>query len=321
MNVDKGKESFTEEEIADLRTRLLAYKAEHSLSWKELGKRVEIPDGTISVWAGGKYAGDNAAVAYKVNRFFLAEVEREELEMQAPLVPPFQLTRTAREIMSQCRWAHRGKFVVAVGVSGVGKTGALRQYAATTPNAHMSTMHRGSRSPSTMLLEILKCMRVNTRSALTIQSLTDTIADRIGGVPTVLVVDEAQHLQDDSLEQLRYLHDMTGVGLLLSGNPEVLTRIGTRKAGFAQIHSRVSLPALYDKPYVEDVAVLCNAWGVTHPKEREFLAGIAERPGCLRNLSETLELATLTARAEEQDRTLDHMKAAWAQRQLRPIAA
>jgi hypothetical protein len=165
MNVDRGKESFTPEEIEGLRARVLVFKAEQSLSWPELAKRTDVAGGTLSVWATGKYNGDNAGVAYKVNRFFLAE------------------------------------------------------------------------------------------------------------------------------------------------------------AGFAQIHSRVSFPRVYDRPYAEDVALLLDAWSVKHPKEREFLTAIAMRPGCLRNLSETLELATLTARGTDEDRTLDHMKSAWAQRQLRPIAA
>src|SRR5690606_34548793 len=111
--------------------------------------------------------------------------------------------------------------------------------------------------------------------------LTDMASDRLVNRRAVLVVDEAQFLEPLALEQLRALHDAIQLGVALSGNPTVLTQIhgGARRAEFAQLSRRVSMTHVYERPYPEDVEILCNAWGVTHPKQREFLTKLAMAPG------------------------------------------
>lgn len=324
MNVDRGQTSFSVEEIKELQEKLAEFKSFESLSWDGLARRVGVPAGTLSTWTPGKYAGDNGAVAAKVNRFFLAEVARAELEMQAPIVPGFQHTKTARLITSQLRWAQRGKFVLIVGNAGVGKTAAIDQYIANSPGgtAFKATMSPGSRSPTTMLIEILRSMGV-ARNAGSLQILSDIICDRVADVRALLILDEAQHLNDLALEQLRFIHDRAKVGVALSGNATVLTRIqgGARKAEFAQLYSRVSLPAVYDRPSEEDVLIILAAWDVTHAKEIEFLTKLAFLPGGIRTITMVLELATLLSRQEDQPRTLDNIKAAWTQHARQPVAA
>ncbi len=325
MNVDRGQTSFTDEEIADLRTRVAEYKAFESLSWDKLGGRVGVPGGTLSQWVPNKYAGDNGAIAAKVNKFFLAEDERETLEREAPIVPGFLFTKTARRIHSQLRWAQRGKIVLIIGQPGVGKTASLKQYREATPNVIMAALSPMARSPSAMMIEILGAAdgRMERKFGASLQSLFHTLADRIADRRALIVLDDAQHASDLALEQLRALHDMTGVGVALAGNPTVLTRIQgvARQAAFAQLYSRVSLVGVYDKPDTEDLAIMFGAWGVTHALERRFLEGLAGQPGCLRTLTQVMELATLTAQQDEEERTLDHMKYAWHAHARQGVAA
>lgn len=322
MNIDRGQSSFEPEEIKELQRRLLDYKQYEGLSWDALGKKVNVPGGTLGPWSNAKYAGDVAAVAYKVNRFFLSEAAREDLERAAPIVPGFQWTKTSRMITSQLRWAHRGKFVIAVGTAGIGKTATIDQYCATTPNAFKATMSPATKSVSAMLLEILMALGVTTRTTGSRQVLTHIIQDRLTDVPALLVIDEAQHLDDEALEQLRAIFDKLPMfGVLLSGNPEVLTRIqgGSRQAAFAQLYSRVSYPHVYIRPEEEDVDVILAAWGVTHAKEIEFCRKVASLPGCLRSITMTLELATLVSSGADEARCLTHIQDAWAQHSRQPI--
>jgi DNA transposition AAA+ family ATPase len=315
MNIDRGKTSFTDEEIQHLRERLAEYKAYWSLSWQSLGQKVGVPGGTLSQWVPGKYAGDNAEVARKVNLFFLAEAEREELELQAPIVPGFQHTQTSRRIHSQLRWAQRGKMTVIVGAPGVGKTAAARQYQASTPNVALATMSRHCRAPSSMLREIMNAAhgRETRNFGTNLQDLFHVACDYWEGRGGLIITDETQNLQDDALELLRALHDAVGVGVAMMGNATVLTRVqgGARRAEFAQLYSRVSLSATYERPDAADVEVLLNAWNVAHPLERKFLEALAAQPGCLRTITQVLELATLTAQQGDEERTLEHIKYAW----------
>ncbi len=93
----------------------------------------------------------------------------------------------------------------------------------------------------------------------------------------------------------------------------MLTRVqgGARKAEFAQLYSRVSISAVYDRPDAADVEILLAAWGVKHPMEKRFLESLAAQPGCLRTVTQVLELATLTAQQSDEERALSHLKYAW----------
>lgn len=320
MNIDRGKDSFEAEEIQELRERLLVRKEELSVGWKELARFVGLPVGTISPWATGSYNGDNQRVAYHVNRYFLADEQRQALELEAPIIPGFRNTPTSRKIHAQLRWAQRGKIVVITGEAGVGKTAAIDQYAATGTNVIKATMSEGTTSPTSMLVELLRAMGspgFRTGGMGGVQQLSYWVIERVEDRHALIVLDESQYLSDRALNQLRFIHDKCGVGLALAGNTEVMRRIrsggGRGAAPFAQLHSRVSMPEHYGAPEQADIDIILEAWEVEHPKERAFLSKIAAQPGCLRQITMTLEAATLIARQSDEPRTLSHLQAAWSQ--------
>lgn len=328
MNIDRGKESFDTAEVQELRGRLVQLKEVESLSWAGLSKRVGIPAGTLSTWVPGKYQGDIQAVAASVNKFFLADEARQELALSAPVVPNFQFTPTAKKIHGMLRWSQQGHMVVITGEAGVGKTASIKQYAGTTPQVVRATMSEGTRSPSGMLLAILRAMGVHgykSGGMGGVDTLTNMVMDKIAGTRTLIALDECQYLKDQSLNQIRYIYDETGIGITLAGNVEVMRRIrGGGSAGpspFAQLHSRVSAVAHFGQPDQGDVDVLLKAWGVEHPAERAFLSKIAALPGCLRQMTMTLEAATLAAGSQDEERTLSHLRDAWSMQQRQQLAA
>ena len=328
MNVDRGKESFSDQEVQDLRARVQAFKTQVDLSWDKLGKRMGIAPGTLSTWATNNYGGDNSRVAYEVNKFFLADEARQAMELEAPIRPDFQSTPTARKIHAQLRWAQRGKISVMTGESGVGKTHAIVQYATVTNNVFVATMSEGTVSPTSMLVELLRSMGADgyrSGGMGGVQALSYDIIERVAGRRALLVFDEAQYLSDRALNQLRFIHDKCAVGVALSGNLDIMGRINRGGRGgpapFAQLHSRVSMPAHYAKPDPADVEMLLNAWEVRAPQQRAFLSKVADQPGCLRQVGEILEAATLVARQSDEPVALSHLQAAYAQRNAKPIAA
>ncbi|HUO23669.1 MAG TPA: AAA family ATPase [Caulobacteraceae bacterium] len=314
MNVDRGQEDFSDAEVEDLRVRLMAFRDANGYSWGQLGIATDIASSTLSQWGPGRYAGDNRKVAWKVARFFRSHDERTRLEIDAPDIPHFHPTETSRKIMAQCSWAQRGKIAVVCGPPGISKTASFLQYQATHPNVHLGAMNPATRAPGAMLNKLLKPLGAHQPGSNT-QNLMSILCDRLAGSDALLIVDEAQHLTDVSLEVLRAIHDEIGAGIVFGGNATVLTRLqgGARKAEFAQLFSRVSMPHVYGKPTANDVAVLCAAWGVKHPRELEFLAAVAAQPGHLRNLTQVMEMATFLASSQGEDRVLDHLKQAWTQ--------
>jgi DNA transposition AAA+ family ATPase len=158
------------------------------------------------------------------------------------------------------------------------------------------------------------------------RAISGVIRARLLDAQGVLVIDEAQWCSEGALEELRAIHDETGCGLVLAGNREVLTRLEgkQRAAAYAQLFSRISFRHVIERPEPEDVNTLLDAWNVTNPKERDYLARIASRPGGggLRQMSKVLELASITALGEGdlEGRCLTHVEDAAAQLNTRLAA-
>ena len=110
------------------------------------------------------------------------------------------------------------------------------------------------------------------------------------------------------------MHDSTGVGLVLSGNESVYTRLTgrTRRADFAQLFSRVGKRLRLDKPAPGDVTAILQAWRIEGTKERELCQQIASLPGGLRGLVNVLVDAATAAQAMGRAVDLIALRAAWS---------
>lgn len=310
-------------DIDAVRQRLLAYKAETKSSWADLSSLTGVPDSTLSLFSSNKYTGNNANIAATVARWFDARAHREVLYEAAPVeVPGFLPTPTAKRLITLLRWAQRGKIVVVAASPGTGKSSAALQYAADTPQVWVATMSPSTRGVNTMLVEILKSMREQDPKGSP-QMLAQRIRERVKGTNGVIIVDEAQHLSEQALEELRAIHDATGIGIALFGNEQVLARLegGNRRAAFAQLFSRVSMRHIQNIALPEDAAVLAAAWKVSDAQELAFLKAISAKPGGLRGMTMTLELGSILAAGDAMPLSLAHLRDAWAQLSTRPLGA
>lgn len=316
MNIDRGQTSFNEEEIAALQKRVLVYKETGGLSWSEMGKRTGIAFSTLQAFSSGTYAGRNANVAADVHKFFLSEAAESELAKDAPIAPQFQRTKTAKRIHATLSWAKRGNIVLIIGNPGVGKTAAIDQFAADTPNVWKITAAPSKSTMNAILLAIVTAFGVSREGGSGYQ-LSQLIRRNVSNRSGLLIFDEAQHLDERALEELRSIYDDTNVGIAFCGNRKISGKVeGDRTAGYAQRFSRISMRQIIDTPEDEDVALLLSAWGITHTKELTYLRAIAMRSGGggLRTLNKLLELATLIARQDQDaEMCLTHMQDAWAQ--------
>jgi DNA transposition AAA+ family ATPase len=297
------------------RTRLLNWKAETGHSWTSISQLLGIPHGTISSFGTNNYSGDTAKIASQIEKFFAAEARGRELRRGQVIAPPkFVQTRASQRLFRVLNYARLGNMTAAATSPGFGKSSAMAQYAEDTPNVWLCTMRPSTSGVQPMLTAILRVMGEGEMRGSP-QMLSDRIIEKVRNSSGVIAVDEAQHLSFKALDELRSIHDETGVGIALFGNAALVETMegGTRAVSHAQLFARLGIKVIHQKAYPEDGVALGQAWGISDPDLLRWLAALSELPGGLRNVSKTVQLAMFLALDEECDISLAHLKDAWAQ--------
>ena len=310
-------------DIEEQRAWLKDHRTSNGSSWSTLSKRMGIPAGTLSQFGGSGYSGDEQRLAEQVYRYRQTLVHQASIAIEAPDVPDFFDTETSNELTRLLGWGQRGRLVVAAMGPGTGKTKTAKQFTACFNNVFMSTMTPSTAGVNNMQQEVLASLG-DPDAVGTPQKLSRRIRERVKDLTNpLLIIDEAQHLSEKAIEEIRSWHDATGVGIALFGNIGVMQRIegGSRKAAFAQLYSRIGLRMLRPVPLQADCDALAVAWEVTSDKEMAFIRKVGTMPGGLRGATMMLELAWMLSASERQPINVGHMQDAWQQLSTRAIAA
>lgn len=256
--------------------------------------------GTFSAWMVGKYAGDTSRIARETQRGLAARADAKRTRAAAPRKPPFVATPTAQDVIDRLEHAQHLQVMAAIiGGAGIGKTEALEHYRATRPNVHVVTAEPVHTSPRALLDSLATLLGIEARGLSSLR-LSAAITERLRGTNALVVVDDAQHLPSQVLDQLRTYLDQAGIGVALIGNESVFARLegGSRSAHYAPLYSRVSVRMTRPKPLARDIEMLIDAWGIEGAAERRLLGQIARKPGALRSLDHVLRTAHMVAAAE-----------------------
>jgi DNA transposition AAA+ family ATPase len=243
----------------------------------------------ISEWLRDKYAGDNGEVDRAVFAFLAREKRREA--GKAPLA--FVETDIAGRILGALERAHDERLLVtAHGDAGLGKTTAARRYR--------------DRNASTVRYIVIDEASGATRSVMQLMAasldlptngdapmLAARIRERLVGCDFLFIFDEAQHLTDRALNQLRSFYDDEDVRLPMAflGNDWVVDRRTRRN--MAQFWSRVAIDVECRNGAVEaaDLAPFMRHYEVAAELTESVLAVARSQQG-LRKAIQTLELAS-----------------------------
>lgn len=266
-----------------------------------------ISGATLSAWLRGKYAGDSEQVAVRLSIWH----ENWQKKTALPEPPAFVVTETVRELRTLFQAVRlMGCINVIVGVPGVGKTATARDYCS-HPNTWLVTLSPAHSSVTECLLEMADALGLDSTPSSK-GALSRAIRKRLAGTRGLLIVDEADHLAVDGLEQLRAIQDATGVGMVLIGNPRGLSRASRRGMDdLARLFSRIARARRLRGAKKADVGAIAEAWGISGDAEIAVMQAIAEKPGALRVLTHTLRQAWITAGGEGSPLTERHIKAAF----------
>lgn len=299
-----------------LRGRVAETAQRYGWSKAEVSRRSAIPGGTLSQWLDGTYRGTVANVSARVERWLETVEELTEAAARIPVPPGYVPTPTSAELAETLLYAQLMPEMVVVTLgAGMGKTMTAVDYCTSRPHAFLVTMRPTTSTVHGMLLELSQSLGVTEKNPARLdRALGDKLARN--GRNTLLVVDEAQHLGDNAVNQLRYFLDIYGCGIALLGNEELYGRFGGAKAtpAYAQIHRRIGKRMKRMQPLAADIDALVAAWGVKGEEARRLARAIGRKPGALSQITKTMQLAGMYAAGEARETTAADIKAAWANR-------
>lgn len=317
-------ETLGPDEQTALREEVRQLMASDNLTLADIARESGIGHSTLSAWINGTYKGDNADKAAGVLRWLETRHKRTRTMAVLPSAPAFQLTQTAEHIFNILSFSQTAPdFGVIVGGAGIGKTTAIEEYQRRASNVHVVTMEPCLASPNNMLSALAEEIGVLEKRS---SWISRAICAKIRNTGALIVIDEAQHLSSQALDQLRTtVLDRARCGVVVSGNESVYARLqgagDARNAQFAQLYSRVGMRASQGTVRAKDVCTLLAAWGITDPDALSLLKVIARKPGALRGMTKTIRLAFMLAAGDGATFGAKYVRQAWSQLSATAIEA
>lgn len=273
------------------------FLSDTSTSQAKLARETGLNAGALSAYLNGNYQGDVASVEAKLSAYFTKQNVKATEFVEAPA---FIETATARQIFKTLEFAQIANCLATIyGASGVGKTKAIQQFTGRNANVWLVTASPSRSSLSEILYEIALELGINDAPRRK-GTLSRLIARKIKGTEGLLIVDEADHLPYEALEELRIMQEEAGIGLVLVGNDKVYTRM---KGGihpsheYARLWSRVAKNTSIQKAKKADVQSVAKAWGLESDENAlKVMHSITDTGGGLRILTQTLRLAAMVAK-------------------------
>lgn len=285
---------------------------ETGISQNELAQRIRISGGALSSYLNGTYKGNISNVEARIEEYLKRETVKATEFVEAP---QFIETATAKQIFKACDFAQIANCInVVYGASGVGKTKALQEYERTHTNVVLVTASPSRASLSEILYEL--ALEIGLTDAPKRKgSSARLIRKKLQGTNSLVIIDEADHLPYDALEELRIMQEETGIGLVLVGNDKVYNRLrgGASQAHeFARLWSRIAKRVSIQKCKKNDVLAIAEAWNLSNDDDaKAVMTDIASRAGGLRMLTQSLRLAGMVAKGKNQLITADLIQTAY----------
>ncbi|MDI9015858.1 AAA family ATPase [Salmonella enterica subsp. enterica serovar Montevideo] len=300
--------------ISDIRAGLRTLVENEETTFKQIALESGLSTGTISSFINDKYNGDNERVSQILQRW----LEKYHAVAELPEPPRFVETQTVKQIWTSMRFASLTESIAVVcGNPGVGKTEAAREYRRTNNNVWMITITPSCASVLECLTELAFELGMNDAPRRK-GPLSRALRRRLEGTQGLVIIDEADHLGAEVLEELRLLQESTRTGLVLMGNHRVYSNMtgGNRTVEFARLFSRIAKRTAINKTKKADVKAIADAWQINGENELELLQQIAQKPGALRILNHSLRLAAMTAHGKDERVNEDYLRQAFRELDL-----
>ena len=252
----------------------------------EVARRIDYSASALSQYRKRKYAGGNVV---KLNEAVGTYLTAERAYAQRiPHVSEVAMTSQVKECLTVITLIreHRDLGVI-ISEAGLGKTRALEEYA----RRHLDeciflTANDLARSPSAFVSVLWRAMpgmsRGGKKSVRPSYLLMEEIISSLQNKNKFLIIDEANKLQNRTLETIRSIQDKTKIGVVLSGNFLLNDDLGFQHPSQhnAQLLSRIRVRRVLSPEITRhDLALVAGLYGVDDPQMLSWLHKRCNKPG------------------------------------------
>lgn len=266
--------------IEKARSRLIEYIENTGQSQASISKRIGLSAATISQFLSNSYTGDNEEISMMVNSFLYLQ-EMRTMYIKAPDFT--DSLKNTRKIINTLDYVYANRCTgVVSGVSGCGKTTALKNYQKIMNGVIYIQADATKWSPCSILKLIAKSMGETCKGSSS--DILDNLIEKLIGTNKLIIIDEAQHLKSKAFDTLRVLNDRAEIGVVYAGTPDIIQRmtIGRVKEEFDQVYSRIEYTCnLSNRFTLKEIAALFSAFNLDNTVIK-CLCNAASQKGGLR---------------------------------------
>ncbi|MBG6246732.1 ATPase [Candidatus Symbiopectobacterium sp. 'North America'] len=217
-----------------IKEQLVELMERKGLTQSQVARAIGKSPAVINQYLQGKYNGHVDGVNQVVTDFIERMREKDKLKR---IEARFVSTSTSRKALEIIRLVHvDAEINVIYGEAGLGKTMALKAYAADNSTALLIEVDP-SYTARVLLEEI--CSRLNLSTRGNMHELFELCVNKLRDSGYLLMIDEGELLPHRALEVLRRIHDKSGIGIVLAGMPRLILNLKGKRGEFVQLYSRV----------------------------------------------------------------------------------
>jgi len=222
--------------------------AERNLTQASVARAMGFSDSMLSQWRAGHYKGDVKALETAIKAFLQRESERSKI---SKIDIPFTMTTNAAKIFEAARMCHLdGDIGVVVGLAGIGKTTAVKEY--TKHNSGVVLIEADLGYTAKELFRELH-IKLGFDGQGSVNQLKEDVINKLKDSGRLIIVDEAEHLPVRALDLLRRINDKAGVGILFCGLNRFMDNLRLKQADFAYLYTRVGFKVVLSTLQASDV--------------------------------------------------------------------
>lgn len=240
-----------------IRERFVAYLADTGIEMATAARGMGLSPAAVCMYHNGNYKGTNHRIARRVQAWIEQQTERRQLSMTKEGPNAFVETSVSRRLFNVARKCHTtGSIGLCVGQSGVGKTYAVLEYCRRNPDVILIEAHLRM-SMRDVMHQILSSLGGDAHG--TTHTMIRDIVSRIKGSGRMIIIDEAEHLHPNILDEVRRINDWTQCGILYVGLERFRSRMSGLRHDYEYIVNRVRTPIKVTALKPEDSTAIITA--------------------------------------------------------------